>query len=169
MHKPEQIKAGNKTVLPLLETMAGSLGYITYPCSFRDKWKQGNNPGLLDSRRQCPLVFRTGTGDSPGQNLSPLGYKAAQCIRVLIIYLEFLNTESAHLLFKESLATFPTAHPVIAVPSFHLTVPPVTPERPLVFCIFFIRHDILLLAPQHRGAYNRMPNYVWHILLPAPV
>jgi hypothetical protein len=87
MHKPEHTKAGNNANLPLWEIMAGSSGFITDPCSFCDKWKQGNNSGLFNGCRQCPLVFRTGAGYSPGENLPPLSYKTAQSIRIFIIYL----------------------------------------------------------------------------------
>jgi len=155
---PAQMRAGINTVLrpyagsdmlsPAgFSSLTGSAGFsenIRFLVLVRYKGKQGYDPGLLDSDGQCPLMFRAGTGNTPGKDLPPLGNKAAECIRIFIVNFHLLDTEFANPLFKESFAAFSApAEFIIAVTAFHLAVhAPVPPERAFAIHIFFIRHNV---------------------------
>jgi hypothetical protein len=94
------------------ETRDLSVGY---------KGKQGDNPGPLNRYGQSPLVFRAGTGDTPGQNLPPFGDKPAEYIGILIVYFELLGTKFTDLFLKENLA-LSTPAPILTVPAVHLHI-----------------------------------------------
>jgi hypothetical protein len=107
------------------------------------KGKQGNVSGLLDGQGQGALVFRAGTGNTSGKYLAPVGDKAAEGIRVLVVDLEFLGTEFTDLLFKEdlSLAAAP-AETILAITALgvRVSVAPIRPGAMFTFHIFFVKH-----------------------------
>jgi hypothetical protein len=106
------------------------------------KGKQGNASGLLDSQGQRALVFRAGTGNAPGKYLAPVGNKAAEGIRVLIVDFEFLGTEFTDLLLKKDLSPAAPAKTLLAVTAFGIRIPvaPIRPGAMLTLGIFFFKH-----------------------------
>jgi len=54
----------------------------------RGVWQQGDIAGPFYRQRYLPLVPRTIPGDPPGDNLSALGNKMVQKLRVFVIYLQ---------------------------------------------------------------------------------
>jgi hypothetical protein len=107
------------------------------------KGKQGNVSGLLDSQGQGALVFRAGAGNTPGKYLAPVGDKAAEGIRVLVVDLEFLGTEFTDLLFKEDLSlTAAPAETILAIAAvgIRVSVAPIRPGTMFTFHIFFVKH-----------------------------
>ena len=96
-------------------------------------------------------MFGTGSGDTPGEYLSPLGNKTAERIGVLIVYFQLLDTEFADLLLEKNFAF--TAAAIVSITSIHLgitTILPIAigPGRAFtVINIFFVRHINLVFAP----------------------
>jgi hypothetical protein len=106
------------------------------------KGKQCNVSGLLDGQGQSALVFRAGTGNTPGKYLAPIGDKAAESIRVLVVDLEFLGTEFTNLLLKEDLPLAAPAKTILAVTALgiRISVAPIRPGTMFTFHIFFVKH-----------------------------
>jgi hypothetical protein len=109
---------------------------------FGHKRKQRDNPSPLDSYRQDPLMFRTGTGNTPGQDLSPFRNETAKPIRVLVIYFFFLEAEFTDLFLKKDLSLSPAAGSVITLPAIQVYIrASLLPGRALCFRISFISHS----------------------------
>jgi len=103
-------------------------------------------------------MLGTGSGDAPGEYLSPFRNETAQRIGVLVVNFQLLEAELANLFLEENFAL--AAPAIFAVPSVHLGIQtPVTaikaiPVAPFaiasftidsgrtlaVFNIFFVRH-----------------------------
>jgi hypothetical protein len=101
------------------------------------KGQQGYASGPLNGQGQCTLVFRAGTGNTPGKDLAPIGNKTAKGIRVFIVDLQLLGTEFADLLLKINLTLAPA---IIAVTAVYITAP-IHPGAMLTVHIFFVKHN----------------------------
>jgi hypothetical protein len=93
------------------------------------KGEKGDSPGSFNRQGQSPLVFGAGSGNPAGQDFSPFGNKAAEGIRVLIVYLQLLDAEFANLLLKINLSFTPAAFTFPAIQSGIRS--PVLPGRAL--------------------------------------
>jgi hypothetical protein len=72
------------------------------PVGFSGERKQGQVPGPLDGRGQPPLVPSTISGDSPGNDFSPIGNELPQKLVILVI--DFIH----RVLAETTSLSFPT-------------------------------------------------------------
>ena len=146
-HAPTPTRAGTRILFSAASGYNGrSVGY---------KGEEGYDPGPFNRQSESPLVPGAGSGDTPGEYLSPLCDETAKRVRVLVVNFQLLNAELADLFLEKNFAF--TTPAVIAVPSvymaFHAPVVPIT-IRPIaihsitivsgkmlvVFQISFVRH-----------------------------
>jgi hypothetical protein len=85
-------------------------------------------------------MFRAGTGDTAGQNFTPLGNKPTQPI-ILIVYLEFLGAKFTDLLLEKDLPLSASANPIIPFPAIHGNIT-LLPGGTFILSILFIRHIV---------------------------